>query len=109
MRNHAWNERAPERQKIAQREMQPDAEHQKDHADVGELQRQIRIGDEARCERSDGYAGDQIAGNRRKPQPVRDRSEDEREPDTRDDGGDERRRFHASVQPGFADGASGRH
>ena len=52
--------------------MQADAEHQQDDADLGELGRQRLIGDEARRERADHDAGEQIADQRRDPQPVRD-------------------------------------
>ena len=41
------------RQQVAQREMQADAEHQQDDADLGQLAGEVLIGDEARRERSD--------------------------------------------------------
>ena len=40
------------RQQVLQREMQADAEHQQDDADLGELVGQALVGDEARRERA---------------------------------------------------------
>jgi hypothetical protein len=83
-----------QRQQIPQREMQPDTEHQEDHADIGELQRQSRIADEAGRERAYRNAGHQIAGDGRDLQPVRDRAEHECKPDADDDHRDEGRLSH---------------
>ena len=44
----------------SQVEVQPDAEHQQDDADLRELFRQVAIGDEARRVRPDDDAGQQI-------------------------------------------------
>ncbi len=54
--------------------MQADAEHQKDHADFGKLERQCRIRDETGRKRADGNARKQIAGDRRDPQIIRERA-----------------------------------
>jgi hypothetical protein len=48
-------------------EVKPDAEHQQDDAEFGELARQSRIADETRRERADGDAGDEVADERGKP------------------------------------------
>ena len=90
--------------------MQPDAEHQQDDADFGQLQRQMLVGDEARRVRSDQHAGDQVADQRRDAEPVGERAEDEGQPETGNDGGDQgrvmrhRQSFHAGVRkaPGIA-------
>ena len=70
--------------------MQADAEHQQDDADLGELGRECLVGDEARRERADGDAGEQIADQRRNAEPLRDSSKYEGESKSDDDGGDER-------------------
>ena len=56
----AGNGDGPHFQQIIEREMQPDAEHQQDHADFGQLVGNILVRDEARCERAHQDAGDQI-------------------------------------------------
>ena len=71
--------------------MQPDAEHQQDHADLGELAGQVLVGDEAGRERSDRDAGEQIADQGRDPEAVGDRAEQPGEPERDDDGRDQRR------------------
>ena len=74
----ARNRHAPDRQQIFDVKLQTDAEHQQDHADFGELLRQRAVGDEARRVRPDDDAGDEIADNRRQPQPLRDEAADQR-------------------------------
>ena len=59
--------------------MQTDGEEQQDDADLGELVGQRLIGHEARRERTDQDAGEQIADQRRDAQPVRRETEPERE------------------------------
>ena len=49
---------------ILEREMQANAEHQEDDADLGELAGEILVGDIARRERADDDAGQQIADQR---------------------------------------------
>ncbi len=71
--------------------MQADAEHQQDDADLGEFVGKAGIGDEARRERPDQHAGDQIADERRHAEAVGERAEDEGQPQTGDDGGDQGR------------------
>ena len=55
------------RQKLVQRELQPDAEHQQDDADFGELVGDVLVGDEARRERADDDAGQQVPDDAVKP------------------------------------------
>ncbi len=64
---------------VGSREVQPDAKHQQDDADFGELARHTRVGDETRREGADENAGDKIADERRQPQPVGDIAEDRRQ------------------------------
>ncbi len=61
LHHRAGNRDAAHRQQVAERKMQADAEHQEDHADLGELGRQRLVGDEARRPRADHHAGEQIA------------------------------------------------
>ena len=79
------------RQQILEREMQADAEHQEDDADLGEFERQRLVGDEARRVRPDENAGDQIADERRHAEAVGESAEDEGQPEAGDDRGDKRR------------------
>ena len=50
--------------------MQTDAEHQQDHADLGQLDGDILVGDEARRERPDDDACHQISDQRRQLEAV---------------------------------------
>ena len=59
--------------------MQPNAEHQQDHADFGELIGDALIGDETRREGADGDAGQQIADQRRQLQALGDKAKAEGE------------------------------
>ena len=77
-------------QKVLQREMQADAEHQEDDADLREFRRQRLVGNETRREGADGDAGEQIADQRRYLQALRDGAENKREPEARNDGCDQR-------------------
>ena len=71
--------------------MQADAEHQQDDADLGEFRRQRLVGDEARRERPDENAGDQVADQRGNAETVGEGAEDEGQPQTGDDRCDKRR------------------
>lgn len=61
----ARNRDTPDRDQVAEREMHADAEHEQNDADLGQLSRQVRVGDEAGREWTDGNAGDEIAHDRR--------------------------------------------
>ncbi len=82
---------APHRQQVLDGEMHADAEHQQDDADLRQLRRQRLIGDEPRRMRADGDSGQEVADQRREPEPIGDRSEQKRQHQPEDDGGDERR------------------
>ena len=82
----------PDRQQILDREMQAHPEHQQDDADLGELQRQVLVGDKARRGRADRDPGEQVSDQRRDPQTMGDRAKDEGEADTEDDRRDQRGR-----------------
>ena len=73
--------------------MQANAEHQQDDTDLGELIGDRLIGDEARRERADGDAGDEIADERRQLQPLGHEPESEGEHKAEYQGGDERGRM----------------
>ncbi len=78
-----------DREQVGEREVQPDAEHQQHHADLGELPRQMDVGDEPRCRRAENDPGDEVADQRRQLQPDRDEAEDQRQAERGGDGGDE--------------------
>jgi hypothetical protein len=78
------------RHQVLQREVQADPEHQQDHADLGQLRRQLLVGHIAGGERPDQHAGQQVADEHRQLQPVGDGAEHEGQSQARDDGGDQR-------------------
>ena len=80
----------PHREQLLEREVQADAEHQQDDADLGELARERLVGDEARRRRADQHAGDEIADERRQAQPMGSRAEHPGKGQRNDDGGDQR-------------------
>jgi hypothetical protein len=69
--------------------MQADAEHQQDHADFRDLGSEVGIGDEARRERPDGDAGDEVAHERRQAHACGEESKSEREDEADGDECDE--------------------
>ncbi len=76
---------------VLEREMQPDAEHQQDDADFGELVGHVLVADIARRERPDQHAGEQIADQRRHAETMRQCAKREGQHEADDDQGDERR------------------
>ena len=62
---------------IAQREMQTDAEHQKDRSQLRELARESGIGDVARCKRAHDYPSNQVAHDGGQAKPDGQQPEDE--------------------------------
>jgi hypothetical protein len=80
---------AADGQEVLQGEVQPNAEHEQDDADFGELWRKRLISDKAGRERSDHDTSHKIADKRREPQTVGDHAADERKPEANDDGGDQ--------------------
>ena len=62
---------------VSEREMQTDAEHQQDDADLRQLRSQLRIGDKTHCVRADSDPGHQIADQGRELQPVGQHAEHE--------------------------------
>ena len=81
---------ARHRHQVLEREVQPDAEHQQDDADLGELAGQRVIGVEARRRRADHDAGQHVAGQRLDAQPVRQQAEGVGQQQAGGDGGDQR-------------------
>ena len=77
------------RHQVVEREMNPHAEHQQDDADLGQLLGQGDVGDETGGVRADRHAGEEIAHDRRQPQPYSEQAEQEREAEARGNGGDE--------------------
>lgn len=55
----AWQGDPPDGEPVSTKKMQPDAEDQQHHADLGELLRQFEVGDEAGCRRPDEHAANQ--------------------------------------------------
>ena len=78
-----------DRHQVLDREVQADAEHQQDDADLGQLARQLLVADEAGRERPDRDAGQQIADQRRQAQLDRQETAGERHDQAHDDGGDQ--------------------
>ena len=76
-------------QQCGNREMQADAEHQQDDADLGQLRGEIGIGDESRRERTDRDARDQVADERRQAHACGEVSKGEREHEADGDQRDE--------------------
>ena len=70
-----------DREQVGERKMQAGAEHQQDDADLGQLARQVLVGDVARRERPDEDAGHQVADQRREPNPMGQCPQDECETD----------------------------
>ena len=66
------------RQQLFEVELQADAEHQQDDADLGELLGHRRIDGQPGCVRAEQRAGEQVADDRRQAQPLRDVAENER-------------------------------
>jgi hypothetical protein len=81
-------------------EAEADAKHQKDHADLGEVPGERRIGDEPRGERADQHAGEEVADQRRDPYSMGERAENEGEDEASHDRGDERRVMRHGSVPG---------
>ena len=79
----------PDGQQVLDRELDPDPEHQQDHADLGELAGDLGVRDDARRERAERDAGGDVADDGREPEPLGDQAADEggNEPDG--DGRDE--------------------
>ena len=73
------------RDQVLEREVEPDAEHQEDDADLGELVGDLDVGDEARAVRADDDAGDEVADQRGEAEAVGDGAEDEGEHEADDD------------------------
>jgi hypothetical protein len=80
----------PHGHEIGQGEVETDTEHQQDDANLGELRREFLIRHIARREGADEYAGQQIAHERREPQPLRQGTKHERQSKTGHDGCDQR-------------------
>lgn len=57
----------PDGEQVAQVEVHPDAEHQQDDPDLGQLGRHLQVGHEAGCSRAERDAGQEVAdmGDRR--------------------------------------------
>ena len=78
LRDRAGNGDSTNRQQFLDVELQADAEHQQDDADLGQLLGEGRVGHETRRVRADQRAGQQVADDRRQPEALGDETEDER-------------------------------
>ncbi len=88
------NDRARDRdaldgEQVPEREVDADAEHQQDDAELGELRGDARVGSDARGERPDDDAGGDVADDRGQPQPSGDEAADESGSQPDRDGRDE--------------------
>src|SRR6185437_1309835 len=91
LRQGSWDGDAADGEQVLERKMQPDAEHQEDDPDLGELIGDVLIGHEARRKRSEGDAGKQIANQRRKLQAMGEHTETEGKHEANRERRDERR------------------
>ena len=69
--------------------MKAHAEHQQDDADLRELQGEFPVRHEAGRMRANQHAGDKVADERRNAETIGYDTEDECQPQTRDNGGDQ--------------------
>ena len=99
LRERAGDGDGADRQQVLEREMQANPEHQQDDADFGELIGNALVGDEARRERADGDAGEQIADQRRQPQALGHEAEGEGEHKPYGERRDERCRMRHAKDP----------
>ncbi len=84
--------------------MQPHPEHQQNDADLRQLVGQRLVGDEARRERPEQHAREQIADQRRGAQAMGQGAEQERKAETGDEHGDQGAVVHASPKVGGGGG-----
>ena len=77
-------------QQLAGLEVQPNAEHQQHHADIGQLQGQVLVQDYARTERSNHHARQQVAQQRRQAQPLHRRTQHKGQAQADDQDADQR-------------------
>jgi hypothetical protein len=90
---------APDRQQILQREVQTDAEHEQNDADLRQLRRQALVGHVARRERAHRHAGQKVADQRRDPQPLGEDAEHEGKAEGGNDGRDQGRLMLHAPRP----------
>ena len=69
--------------------MEPDAEHQEHHADLGELSCDLHVGHEAGREGPEDHAREQIADQCRQSEADREKTQNERQSESRGDGVDQ--------------------
>ncbi|MCY1287514.1 hypothetical protein D9M68_439840 [compost metagenome] len=90
LHHRAGNGDGLHREQVLQREVQADAEHQQDHAELGDFLRQRLVGDVAGRERPGQHAGQQVADQRRDAQAVGQGAEDEGQDEAGGKGGQQR-------------------
>ena len=76
LRDRARHRDAAHGQQFLDMELQADAEHQQDDADLGELLGDFRVGDESRRVRADQRTGEKVADDRREAGALREIAED---------------------------------
>ncbi len=76
-------------EQLADRELDADPEHQQDHAELGELEGDVRVGDEPGRERPDHDTGDDVPDDRGQAHAAGDETADERGGQADRDGRDE--------------------
>ena len=75
------NRDLPDRAQVLEREVQSDAEHQQDDADLGELLRERDVRDEAGRSRADEDSRQEVADERRELQPRGEQAQGEGQPE----------------------------
>ena len=74
---------ASHRHQVVEREVNPHAEHQQDDPDLGELLGERDVGDETRVKGAYRDAGEEVAHDRRQPQPYSEQAEQNASPSPR--------------------------
>ena len=97
LHDRAGDRDAPDGEQILDVELQADAEHQQDDADLGELLGERAIGDEPGRVRADDEPGDEVADDRRELQPLGDVAADQRRDEAAGEREDQIEAMHAAL------------
>ena len=95
LRDRAWNRNPPDGKQFVEVELEPDAEHQQDDADLGELFGDMCVGDESGRIGPDDEAGQQVADDGRQADALCDVAEQQRRAEAARESKDDGRFLHA--------------
>ena len=107
LRDGSRDRHAPHREQLLEMELQADAEHQQDDADLGQLFGERTVRDESRCVRPDQRAGQEVTDDCRESDAAGDVPEQERGGQTSGDGENQIRRMHCTDLTGGPSGQCG--